>query len=101
MPTAERPSWPENLRKLGWACKPALKRDRLLLDIHRPLTQAEQVVEEGVHHGRAEDPGHHGRGNGDPGRDDTPEDRGRQPERPESGIHVSNPSASVPRGGSL
>jgi hypothetical protein len=69
-----------------------LRRNRFFLGIHRPITEGQEVIEQGVNHRRTQEPGHYGRGNWDPGGKDPPEDRGRQRERPEAGIHDSRPA---------
>jgi hypothetical protein len=48
-------------------------------------------MEQGINHRCTQEPGHYGRGNWDPGGKNPPEDRGRQRERPEAGIHDSRP----------
>jgi hypothetical protein len=73
--------------------------DRLFLfGVHGPIAQTEQVIEEGIHDGRDQDPGHHGWGDGDPGGKDAPKDRGGQRQAPGAGFHESNPRERGPCG---
>lgn len=44
-----------------------------LLLVNHPLTQAEQIVTQGINHRATENADHHGRGDGDPGRKHAPE----------------------------
>lgn len=46
--------------------------------INGPFAKREEMVEQGIDHGRDQHAGHHGWGNGDPGGKNAPEDWGRQ-----------------------